>query len=126
MKLTKREIWALHTLLDFYIARYLMANTKGREDGIEKSEQHWKISNILAEFVLATSANAKTRTASISIHNYLANILTDRMDEVIFFPLDKPLYGTEYDQFKEAFFDVLVKHMADIERVAKETIFAKD
>ena len=38
-KLTKREIWALKTMLEFDIARYLMANSCQRLDGAEKAEQ---------------------------------------------------------------------------------------
>ena len=122
MKLTKREIWALHTLLDRHIARYLMANTFGREDGIEKGEEHWEISRVLGGFVLADTSRRKAEAASMGIHDYLAEILTDRMDEVIFFPTDKMIVGTDYDQFRDAFFDTLIKNMDGIIKAGKESL----
>ena len=122
MKLTKREVWALHTMLDRHIARYLMANTKGREDGNEKGEEHWEISRVLGGFAIADGSERNAKAASMGIHDYLADILTDRMDEVIFFPTDKPLVGTDYDQFRTAFFDVLIKNMDGIVKAGKESL----
>lgn len=120
MKLTKREVWALHKLIDFDIARYLMANTHGREDGAEKADRHIKISEILAGFLFADGDWHKTNAATMKVHDYLADILTDRMDEVINFPIDRPIYGSDYNQYRDAFFKVLVDNIDGIYKVAKQ------
>jgi hypothetical protein len=127
MKLTKRDIWILHQLLDFSIARYLMANSCQRLDGAEKADYHIHMSKQLCRFIFAEGDERMGDTENVNaswneVHDYLADILTDRMDEVIDFPLYTPLYGSMYDPLKDKFFQVIIDHMDEIERVAKEAI----
>lgn len=51
----------------------------------------------------------------MEVHDYLAEILTDRMDEVIGFPIHEKIY--DYDEYVQRFFDVIVQHIGDIERI---------
>ena len=122
MKLTKREIWALHKMLDWHIARYLMSVTFGRRDGSERADEHIKISEILAGFLFADGDYGKVRDSTMKIHDHLARILTDRMDEVINFPIDCPIYGSDYDQYNDAFFKVLIDNIDGIFKVAKAAV----
>jgi hypothetical protein len=112
-KLTDREKWALRELLDFDIRRYLMANSIQRLDGAEKADRHIKISKTLCKFVLCDD----TDRMSIEVHDFLADILTDKMDEVIGFPIHTPLYGEDYDILADKFFDVIVENFDEIEKI---------
>ncbi len=118
MKLTKRELWALRTMLDFDIARYLMSVTFGRKEGAERADLHIAISKVLAEFIFLGDYR-KVTIATMPIHDFLAHILTDRLDEVIDFPIDRTLYGNEYDVYKDRFFQTIIGNMNDIVLVAK-------
>ena len=126
IKLTKREKWMLHYILDFPIIRYMMCNSKGREDGIQKAEYHLKISNGLAMFFLCEGTyrnndSYRIKAVGLDIHDYLADILTDRMDEVIGYPVDRPMVGHQFDEYGDKFFSVIIQHMAEISEIVKES-----
>lgn len=112
---TKREKFLLWKLMNFDIHRYLMSNSCQRLDGAEKADRHIKISKLLVEYI--TIDEHKVDDLWKPVHDYLADILTDRMDEIIGFPIDKPLYGDDYDLLAEKFFSVIIKHMTEIEQV---------
>ena len=119
MKITKRERFLLFEALEHYIHRYLMSCTYGREDGNEKAEQHLKISSILVSFILLKKYNERKHfEAQIRVHDYLAEILTDRMDEVIGFPLDRRIYN--YDEYVNRFFCVIVDNLDEIKKIIQE------
>ena len=123
-KLTNREKWALSKLLDFDVARYLMANSCQRLDGAERAQRHLAISKTLCEFVLS---NHKFKTldelemavleTQMEVHNLMAQLLTDRMDEKIGFPVNTPLCGSDYDELKVKFMQELFNHFDDYEVV---------
>jgi hemoglobin-like flavoprotein len=115
MELSKREIWALKEMIMFDIKRYLMANSCHRLDGYEKAQRHTTISKILCRFINA-SENAD---AWKQVHDYLADILTDRMDEVIGFPIDVPVVGSDYDILGDRFFNTIIGHFNEIEEIVK-------
>jgi len=126
-KLTKREIWMLHYLLDFHCVRYMMCNSRGREDGAEKADVHLRISAALCNFILCEGTPRNEDTYKVNecvhpVHDYLANILTDRMDEVIGFPIDRPLHSEEFDEFANKFFQVILDHISEINDLIKETL----
>ena len=125
-KLTKREIWALKTMLEFDIARYLMANSCQRLDGAEKAEHHIAMSKVISKFIFAEGSKYedtfRVNCATMAVHDYLAEILTDRMDEVIGFPINTPLYGDMYTPLQERFFNVIIDNFDEIEKVAKEAV----
>ena len=112
---TVREKFLLWKLMNFDINRYLMANSCQRFDGSEKADRHIIISKLLVEYI--TTNEDSVHICWKPVHDYLADILTDRMDEVIGFPIDKPLYGDDYDLLAEKFFSVIIKHMTEIEQV---------
>ena len=121
MKLTEREKFMLFQSLEFEIHRYLMANTFGREDGIEKAERHMNISRILVSFILCTKyIELKHFEIMHEVHDYLAEILTDRMDEVIDFPIDRRIY--DYDEYVWKFFNVIIEHINKIEGIIKNAV----
>ena len=113
--ITEREKFLLRKEMDFHIHRYLMANSCQRLDGAEKADRHIKISKLLVEYI--TTDAQKVYDLWKPVHDYLADILTDRMDEVIGFPINKPLYGDDYDLLAEKFFSVIIEHMPKIEQV---------
>lgn len=123
MKLTKRETWLLKDMLSFDITRYLMANSCQRLDSGEKADRHISMSKILCRFILAgvvkmpNEIEIGTTGAWNEVHDYLADILTDRMDEVIGFPIYKELYGSDYDIFEERFFQTIIDHIDEIEKI---------
>jgi hypothetical protein len=55
------------------------------------------------------------------VHDFLADILTNRLDEAIGFPLDIPLYGSDYDPFVKNFFQKIVDNMDKIEKIVFTT-----
>ena len=123
MKLTKREKWALWEMLNFPIHRYLMCCSMGREDGSERADMHLKMSEILAKFVLCTHLDDfHVGDEKFAIHDFLADILTDRMDEVIAFPIDRPVESghEEYGILANKFFDVIIQNMNGIKKVVND------
>ena len=52
------------------------------------------------------------------VHDYLAEILTDRLDEVIDFPIDRRIYN--YDEYVNKFFNVIIDNINEIEKIVKE------
>jgi hypothetical protein len=126
-RLTKREVWALKYLLDYPISRYLMSCSIQRIDPGERAQRHIEITEILCKFVFAEGEkynnSTKVNDAWKPIHDYLADILTDRMDETIGFPLHTPLYGSEmYDPLVELFFNKIIINFANIEKIALKSI----
>lgn len=119
MKPTKREKFLLFQALDFDIHRYLMSCTFGREDGNEKAERHLNISQALVSFILLKKYNEiKHFEVMLEVHDYLAEILTDRLDEVIDFPIDRRIYN--YDEYVNKFFNVIIDNINEIEKIVKE------
>ena len=127
IKLTKREIWMLHYLLDFHCVRYMMCNAKGREDGAEKADVHIALSIALCNFILCegTPRNEDTynvNECTMKVHDYLADILTDRMDEVIGYPIDRQLYADDFDEYATKFFNVILAHISEINDLINVTL----
>lgn len=118
IRLSKREKFMLFQTLEFEIHRYLMSNTFGREDPIEKAERHMNISKILVSFILCTKyIELKHFEIMHKIHDYLAEILTDRMDEIIGFPVFKEIHN--YDEYVWRFFNVIIDHINEINKLIK-------
>jgi len=127
IELTKREIWMLHYLLDFHCIRYMMCNAKGRADGAEKADVHLAISTALCNFILCEGTPRHEDTYNVNecvhpVHDYLADILTDRMDEVIGYPWDKQMYADDFGYYAEKFFNVIVNHISEINDLIEKTL----
>lgn len=119
MRITKREKVLLYMMLEFKIHRYLLANTYGRLDGNEKAEQHLEISSILFSYIFEEQYNERKHWKTMMrIHNFLAEILTDRLDEVIGFPIDKLSCEIDYDDYGKRFFNVIIANMDKIKENA--------
>ena len=129
MKITPRERWALKELLEFNIHRYLLAISPHRRDGGERAQRHISISEIIGKFLTLGDVRYEIKPGWRLIHDYLADVLTDRMDEVIGFPLKGQIYTEDYKQLTEKFFQVIVDHLGEMEKLvfaAMKTGIEKD
>jgi len=122
--LTQEQLQNLRKALDFDISRYLIVNSINRIDGCERADRHMNISKTICGFIFDVHPKDKHNhmvTGSwLAVHDHLANILTDRMDEVIGFPVFEPLY--DVDTYKERFFNVIASNINQIKQVAIESI----
>ena len=118
MVLTKHEKYMLSEALDFAVHRYLLANTCGREDGHEKALRHMEISGIIVGFIRCERYHEVWHFQIMKeVHDYLAEILTDKMDEVIGFPIfERP---NDYNDLTKKFIDVIISHMNELEKIVK-------
>jgi len=124
MILSKREKWALWSMLEFIINRYLMSNAIQRLDAGEKVQRHIEMSKIIAQFIFTCDEHSfEVNKSWLAIHDYLAEILTNKMDEVIEFPVNEPLYGKEvFDILAKRFFNIIIKNFNQIEVIAKQCL----
>lgn len=122
--LSKEEILSLKNALDFDISRYLIVNSINRIDGSERADRHMNISKTICCFIFNVKSEEKHNhlisLSWVDVHDYLADILTDRMDEKIGFPVFQPLY--DVDTYKERFFHVIINNIENIKNVAKKSI----
>ena len=108
----KRIKHLLWLMMEFSINRYLMANTKGRESGGEKADNHINLSMIYVASVKFCDVDDAGQFSSekgrhllyMTVHNKTQE-LTDFMDEFIGFPLEdtRPDYETLAPKFFEEF-----------------------
>jgi len=82
----KHVCW-LHT--QFMIARYLMSNAEGREDGAEKALRHRELCKFYVAAVRGTEVDEHSDSLITDYENVHANTqkLTDYMDTEIGFPI---------------------------------------
>lgn len=114
MKFTKREIFLLKENLEFDIHRYLLSNDCNRLDGSEKADCHIEISKKIYQFLFLIHFKFDRYDRYWDeiriIHDYLAEILTDKMDEVIGFPINTSCIP-EIDDFAEKFFQIIIENL---------------
>lgn len=120
--ITDREKFLLRKEMNFHINRYLMANSCQRLDGGEKADHHVAISKILVGFITCDEVKQERSPIWKDVHDYLADILTDRMDEVIGFPIHTPLYGDMYTPLADKFFSVIINHLVEIEQLVNSKL----
>jgi len=120
--ITDREKFLLRKEMDFDIHRYLMANSCQRLNGGEKADHHIAISKILVGFITCDEVKQERSPVWKNVHDFLADILTDRMDEVIGFPIHTPLYGDMFTPLADKFFSVIIKHLAEIEQLVNSAL----
>lgn len=95
------------------IARYLMANAEGRLDGYEKAQKHMELCEF---YVLAVLGVKKTGIGVCDhfdkLHRDTQEALTDRLDEVIGFPLKgRPDYSDLLPKFFEVWHETALKSL---------------
>jgi hypothetical protein len=119
--ITKREKALLRWALGSHIHRYLMHNTEGRLNSAGKAHEHYAISKILAVYFTGKEDSMNDNCDLIwrIIHDYTQDVLTDRLDEVIGFPIDEHLAGREYDIYIDSFFEVLMLHLPKLDNLIK-------
>jgi transcription termination factor NusB len=105
----------------------MMCNAKGRKDGSEKADIHIALSTALCNFILCEGTPRDEDTYNVmecrmKVHDYLADILTDRMDEVIGYPYDKQMYWEDFYYYAQKFFTVIIDHISEINDLIKKTL----
>lgn len=122
--LTQEQLRELKNALDFDIRMYLKVNSIQWLDGGKKADIHMNISKTICRHIFNVEphdkANYMVNGSWLAVHDHLADVLTDRMDEVIGFPVFEPLY--DVDTYKERFFNVIVNNINEIGKVAKESL----
>lgn len=126
----------LWLLMDRHVHRYLLVNTRGREDGGEKAEHHIRMSYIYVASRMGTPIDLAARitfkraglyeeTLYKHIHDR-TQVLTSHMDEVIDFPLEegvRPDYATLAPKFFNEFIRIADEAFAEVEDVIEPTKF---
>lgn len=110
-----KEKIRLMELLMMPVYRYLHANEFEKWDGAEKAAQHMKISTKILEF-LGIDEGDYIDQAKI-IHDYLRDVLTDRMDEVIGFPIERSIDTGERNALISKFVDVVWDNLETIKKI---------
>lgn len=116
--MTEREEFMLRMALDYDVHRYMMVNSKGREDGSERATRHINISKTLVQFI-----TCKERAlGKIIMHDILAYHLTSRMDEVIQFPINLEMAGDMFTHLANKFIDWIIDNFEMLETEYNEKI----
>lgn len=105
---------ALFLELEPYIENYLRANSCTHLDGKAKSDNHVIISKILVDFIFEDKETSDIESVWRAVHSVLRDILTDRMDEVIGFPINTPL-PLDLSDLSRKFFNAIVMNFKQIE-----------
>ncbi len=114
---TDRELFLLEEQLKYDVVRYLIVNTKGKEDGYERADRHIAISKTICKFLLCRTHNLPY----MEVHNYLTE-LTAFMDEQIGFPVNRTIYGNEYDAFVEKFINKIKEMLPSISELINSNL----
>ena len=112
--MTTKERFLLKKLLSFDVSRYLMANSCQRLDGVEKAERHIKIATTIYEYIKCKMLLDGNFAEMMIIHDFIGEKLTDRMDEVIGFPINEELYGSDYDELHRKFIRTIFSLMPEM------------
>ena len=112
---------AIH--LRFIIARYLMANTFGRLDGAEQAQRHIEMCEFYTAIAFNTSGTDGVRNRFDGAEEFFSKLhdtsqdkLTDHLDTVIGFPLDKQ---PDYNKMELLFFDIF--HGIAVDKIVHQT-----
>lgn len=121
--LTKREIYALWMMTNYDIHRYVMCIVRGE---VERSMRHWHMSAVIAAFIDCEDGeyvlrNLESNTMSkCAVHEWLAENLTDFLDEKIGLPLsdeDPITHKTkyiDYGLFTFRFFRYIIQNFSSL------------
>jgi len=117
---SKRERWMLKKLLSGLLQNYLVASTYGKEKNNERGKIHYRICQIIFEFLFLKDADKNTKAVE-SIHGIVSELITDNMDETIGFPVFEKTM--DYYGLSEKLFDCIVVNLETIyERVKNDEI----
>lgn len=112
-----REKHLLWLILYRTISRYILINMPGREYW-ERADLHFFISKMLCHYILMDGGIWTIRGLDdecpkgwIEIHDWIADNITDRMDETIGFVIDRQMSREEQDKCIRIFFDLLCKNI---------------
>ena len=126
--MTKREKHLLWMILNKTIGRYILVNMPGYGSG-ERADLHLYISKILCHYILMDGGLWTIRgledeypKGTFDVHDWIANNITDRMDETIGFVVDRQMTHEEQGICTRKFFELLC---ANIDEIAKVVIRSK-
>lgn len=95
---------AMAEVIGFAAARYLMANTAGRENGAEKAQRHLEMSKAFVR--VWTGSDVRNYEMVREVHDRTAEVLTNRLDEAICFDRQRGMTEKDLVAFTERFFEV--------------------
>jgi len=100
----RKNLHLLWMLMEFPIIRYLLSNTRGRLNGMEKAEQHINLCAIfIASYKQCSIDKARTDEDWIKIHEATQK-LTGYLDTEIGFPVNEESCEIDYDKLAKKFF----------------------
>lgn len=100
--MTSRERLLLYLLMEHDIYRYLISNSYGRENGVDKSNYHISLIKKMVAYIKCVTPYDQMiiEQPFESLHKYTRK-LTDNLDKEIGFPLNEQ---PDYDQLVPLFF----------------------
>lgn len=121
--MTKREKHLLWIMLNFSISRYILINMPSRSS-TERSDLHFYISKILCHYITSDGGIWTIRNLSdeyprgvFEVHSWIAEHITDRMNESIGFIIDRDMTHDEQHECVVKFFNLLCDNIDEIENV---------
>lgn len=124
--MTKREKHLLWMILNKSIHRYITLNMPGREYE-ERADLHIFISKVLCHYVLIdggiwTLMGVDENPKGLwEVHDWIAQHITDRMDEAIGFIVGREMTHEERKQCTKKFFDLLCDSINEIAKVIDQS-----
>lgn len=126
--MTEREKHLLWMILNKAISRYILINMPGCGCG-ERADLHIYMSKILCHYVLMDGGLWTIRGLDDEypkgwkeVHDWIANHITDKMDETIGFVIDRQMTHKEQSICIRKFFELLC---ANIDEIVKVVIRSK-
>lgn len=108
-------------ILEHDLFRYILINTPMSINASERADIHMRISKILCHYILADGGVWTIRNLDDEypqgwreVHDWIANNITDKMDETIGFVLDRIMTHGEMNKCKHRLFDLLIDNMDEL------------
>lgn len=121
----EREKHLLEIILRFPVIRYLL--THSRNEYGERVVWHIHISKLICHWLSASGGFETIRRLEDEypkgwheVHDWIADNITDRLDEVLGWPLDRKVYGDEIEKFADMFIDFIWSHMGELMKVIEQ------
>lgn len=125
--MTKREKHLLWMILHRSMSRYILVNMPGREYE-ERADLHIFISKVLCHYILMDGGiwtfiglDDEYPKGLWEVHDWIAEHITDRMDEAIGFIIGREMTHEEQKQCTKKFFGLLCDSINEIAKVINQS-----